>query len=224
MKRIHIVVVLILVLIGAVFFILSGTALSKETFSKLPDIGGEEDAYEIHFTEFIPRENIYSFIVDSDKIYVFYEKSALVNIYKTDGNFEYGIQISSIPNGKSGIAIDDGKLYFCSRRSIIFVFEDGKLIETVDLWSSDESLIRDRLIRKMTEQEPNHHDGQNSYVLIETENDIVIAETNDVILDFPKISNAGDYAMMGIGAIWVLTISVELLRKKRIRDRDGRSC
>ena len=92
------------------------------------------------------------------------------------------------------------------------------MIETVELWSSDESLEKDRMIRKMAEQEANHRDGENTYVLMEAENDIVIEETNAVILDFPEISNAGDYAMMGVATIGILTLSVELFRQKQLRD------
>lgn len=224
MKNVYRVLTLTFVLISAIFFILGGITLSKEGFSKLPDIGSEKDAYEIHSREYIPRENICHFVVDSGKIYVFYENSALVNVYKTDGSFEYGIQISTIPNGKGGIAIDGGKLYFCSRRSIIFVFEDGRLIETVELWSGDESLERDRMIREMTEQEPNHWDGRNTYVMMEAENDIVIEETNAVILDFPEISNAGDYAIMGVATIGILMLYVELFQKKRLRDGGNGPC
>ena len=35
---------------------------------------------------------------------------------------------------------------------------------------------------------------------------------------FPEISNAGDYAIMGVAAIWILTLSVELFRQKQRRD------
>ncbi len=214
MKRLFFILTPVLLLIAAAFFILGGVHLHKEEFSKLPDIGSEKDAYEIHYVELIPRETISDFAVDSGNIYVHYESSALVNVYKTDGSFEYGIQISTIPNGKGGVAIDGGKLYFCSRRSIIFVFEDGQLIETVDLWSSDESLEKDRMIRKMAEQEANHRDGGITYVLRENENDIVIEESGVVVLDFPEISKAGEYSIMGVAAIWVLILFAELLRRK----------
>lgn len=214
MKRLLFVLTPVLLLAAAAFFILGGVHLHKEEFSKLPDIGSEKDAYEIHSVEYIPREKISNFIVDSGKIYVFYENSALVNVYETDGSFEYGIQISTIPNGKGGVAIDGGKLYFCSRRSIIFVFEDGRLLETVDLWNDDESLEMDRMIRRMAEQEANRRDGENTYILKEAENDIVIEESGAVVLDFPEMSNAGEYSVMGVATIGVLILFVELLRKK----------
>ena len=224
MKRSLFILTTVILLIAAAFFILGGVHLHKEEFSKLPDIGSEKDAYEIHYVELIPRETISDFAVDSGNIYVHYESSALVNVYKTDGSFEYGIQISTMQNGKGGIAVDGGKLYFCSRYPVIFVFEDGQLIETVDLWSSDESLEKDRMIRKMAEQEANHRDGENTYVLMEAENDIVIEETNAVMLDFPEISNAGDYAMMGVATIGILMLYVELFQKKRLRDGGNGPC
>ena len=214
MKHLRLIFIFVLVLISAAFFIKAGITLSKEEFSKLPDIGEEKSSYELYSEEHIPREIIDNFIVDSGKIYVFYEKSALVNVYEIDGSFEYGIQIATMPNGEGNIAVDGGRLYLCSRYPIIFVVEDGRLIETVDMLSSDESLVKYRAISKMAEREPKRWEGQYSYAFLETENDIIIEQSGEVILDFPEISNAGDYGTAGIALIWPVAILIELRRKK----------
>ena len=84
--------------------------ITKEEFDSIPKIGDEDKSkYVIHRTELVPREDITSFCVDNGNIYIYYDETALVNVYGTDGSFKYGIQISTMKNSHGRIRAKDSK-------------------------------------------------------------------------------------------------------------------
>lgn len=178
--------------------------LSNENFDTIPTIEGEDKSeYILHGSELVPREEITSFTVDNGKIYVYYDKSALINVYGTDGSFRYGIQISTIQNGQGDIATLDGKLYIHSRRPIIFVFQDDQMIESIDPDSSYENYISARAIFSA---EKNTVEGKHNYQLSESNNDIIRQDTQKTVIDFPKKSYTAEHLL--IAGLILLSLSL----------------
>ena len=178
--------------------------LSKESFASIPTIGGEDKSeYILHRTEQVPREDVTSFIVDNGKIYIFYDETALINVYDTAGSFEYGIQISTIQNSHGDIATLDGKLYVKSRRSIIFIFQDGQMIESIDPYSSYEKYIS---TREIYSGKKNTVDGGCNYQLSKSSNDIIRQDTQETGIDLPQRSHIAECFL--IAGLLVLFLSI----------------
>ena len=191
-------IVLCTIFLAAMWF------LSKESFDSIPAIDGEDDStYILHQTEQVPREDVTSFIVNNGKIYIFYDETALINVYDTAGSFEYGIQISTIPNGHGDIATLDEKLFVKSRRSIIFIFQDGQMIESIDPYSSYEKYIS---TREIFSAEKNTVDGVYNYQLSELSNDIIIQDTQETVIDLPQKSQIIEQLI--IAGLLVLFLSI----------------
>ena len=177
---------------------------SKESFDSIHAIRGEDKSeYILHQTEYVPREDVTSFIVDNGKIYIFYDETALINVYDTAGSFEYGIQISTIQNSHGDIAALDGKLFVKSRRSIIFIFQDGQMIESIDPYSSYEKYIS---TREIFSGEKNTVDGVCNYQLSESSNDIIRQDTQETIIDLPQTSHMTEHLL--IAGLLVLFLSI----------------
>lgn len=186
--------ILICCLVVCTIFSVAVWLLSKESFDSIPTIECEDKSkYILHRTELVPREEITSFIVDNGKIYIFYDETALVNVYRIDGSFEYGVQISTIQNGHGDIATLDGKLYIDSRQPIIFVFQDDQMIESIDPYSSYEKYIS---IREIFSGEKNTEDGKYNYQLFESSNDIIRQETQETIIDLPHRSHIAEHLLI----------------------------
>ncbi len=94
-----------------------------EGFARLRPLKNEKD-YMIHYTENVPREDLSSYIVTEENIYLYYEATGLVNVYSTDGSFRYGIQTDTARNDYGDIAFINGYLYIRSRNSTMYVFDD----------------------------------------------------------------------------------------------------
>ena len=200
-RRIYILICSVIVCAN---FLTAKWFLSKESFDSIPSIEGEDDGeYILHCTELVPREDVTSFIVDNETIYIFFDETALINVYDTAGSFEYGIQLSAFPNGKGDIATLDGKLFVMSRRGNIFVFQDGQMVESIDYYSNSEKYFS---TRKMFSEEKNTVDGGYNYQLSESGNDIIRQETQEIIIDLPEKSRIAEHLLLA--GLMVVSLSI----------------
>lgn len=196
-----------------ILFIIFSTAvwlLAKEGFDTISKIRSEDDSkYIIHRTELVPREDITSFCVDNGNIYVFYDETALVNVYGTDGSFKYGIQVSTIRNGRGNITAFDGKLYIESRNPIIFVFQDDQIVESIDFHSDYEKYI---FVSELCWGDKTTTDGEYNYQLSESGNDIIRQDTQELVCDLPNKSNiAEDLIFVGLLIIFLAVFGFDKL-------------
>ena len=191
------VYVLLCAIVLCTIFSSAAWLLSNEHFDTIPTVEGEDKSeYILHRTQLLPREDITSFAVDDGKIYIYYDKSALINVYGTDGSFQYGIQISTIPNGRGDIAALDGKLYIESRRSIIFIFQDEQLVDSIEPDNSYEKYISARAIFS---SEKKTADDIYNYQLSVSNNDIIRQDTLETVIDLPpKIFTAEHLLIIGL--------------------------
>lgn len=168
-------------------FLTASWLRSKEGFDDVPLLEGENKMqYVLHQAELVPREDIRSFIVDSEKIYLLYDNAALVNVYGTDGRFQYGIQVSTIKNGHSDIAVVNGSLYFDSRRSIVFVFQGTQLVKTFDPNMNQEDYLSTRTYFSA-------ENTSSTYELSASGNTIVDKNTREAVIDLPQKSKSAEY-------------------------------
>ena len=198
------VYVLLCAIVLCTIFSSAAWLLSNEHFDTIPTIEGEDKSeYILHRTQLLPREDITSFIVDDGKIYIYYDKAALINVYGTDGSFRYGIQISTIPNGRGDIAALDGKLYIESRRSIIFIFQDEQLVDSIEPDNSYEKYISARAIFS---SEKKTADDIYNYQLSVSNNDIIRQDTLETVIDLPQKSFTAEHLLI-IG-LFLLALSL----------------
>ena len=188
------VYVLLCAIVLCTIFSSAAWLLSNEHFNTIPAIEGEDKSeYILHRTQLLPREDITSFAVDDGKIYIYYDKAALINVYGTDGSFRYGIQISTIPNGRGDIAALDGKLYIESRRSIIFIFQDEQLVDSIEPDNSYEKYISARAIFS---SEKKTADDIYNYQLSVSNNDIIRQDTLETVIDLPQKSFTAEHLLI----------------------------
>ena len=198
------VYVLLCAIVLCTIFSSAAWFLSNEHFDTIPTIEGEDKSeYILHRTQLLPREDITSFAVDDGKIYIYYDKAALINVYGTDGSFRYGIQISTIPNGRADIAALDGKLYIESRRSIIFIFQDEQLVDSIEPYNSYEKYISARAIFS---SEKKTADDIYNYQLSVSNNDIIRQDTLETVIDLPQKSFTAEQLLI-IG-LFLLALSL----------------
>ncbi|MBE6616791.1 MAG: hypothetical protein E7627_02425 [Ruminococcaceae bacterium] len=164
--------------------------MSREGFNSIVQIRNEDRSkYVVHRTELVPREDITSFCVDNENIYIFYDETALVNVYGTDGSYKYGIQISTKRKGRGNITAFNGKLYIESRRAIVFVFQEDQLVEII---YPDNDHEKYDTISELCWGEKNTSDGEHNYQLSESGNDIIRQYTLEIICDLPEKSKLSD--------------------------------
>jgi len=161
--------------------------LMQESFDILQDI--EKGTYRLLDQELIPREDITCFVISEDKVYIYYDKSGLVNIYLHDGSFCYGIQVPTLKSGKGDIAINKGFLYIDSRGSTLFVFNNSELVELLEPSNDPNKYIT---LRGLFTQEKNNIVGGNQYRLDTSSNNIVSIVDNSVLIDLPEKSRLAD--------------------------------
>jgi len=100
-------------------------------FTKIT-LPGEYIIYEDHR---IPPGEITSMIVDDGKIFLYYDNYAIVNVYTTEGDFQYGIQVYTLKNGRGDFSYIDQKLYIFSKASIVYVIDGMDVVKIVDFAS-----------------------------------------------------------------------------------------
>ena len=204
------VYILLCAIVLCTIFSSAAWLLSNERFATIPTFESENKSdYILHKTELVPREDIASFTVDDGKIYVYYDKAALINVYGTDGSFKYGIQISTIPNGRGDIAALDGKLYIESRRPVIFIFRDEQLVDSMEPDNSYEKYISAKTIFS---SEKKTADDICNYQLSVANNDIIRQDTQETVIDLPQKSSTAERLLLA----GLILLSLSLLGYEKL--------
>jgi len=92
----------------------------------------EPGEYIVYQEEHIPSGEITSMIVDDGFIFLFYDPYGVVNVYSTDGIFQYGIQVYTIADGYGDFAYIDSNLYIFARGNQVYKFEKTEFLTVVD--------------------------------------------------------------------------------------------
>ena len=134
---------------------------SRNNISKTVEVG----EYVIHKTQQIPPgQKVTSMLIEDGEIFLFFDADGLVNVYSVDGIFQYGLQVNSSTSGRGDIAYDDGKLYVFTRENQLYIFEEQKLIQHIDVVSEKQKYLsyEEQLLSK----EKNHvYRGETYYLL-----------------------------------------------------------
>lgn len=104
--------------------------ISAEGFSRVEPFH-QPGKFIVHHTEYVPRNRIRSVIAQDQNIYIYYDDVGLVNVYAADGTFLYGLQVSTINNGRGSMAFGDGILYVESKGHTLYVFREESLLESI---------------------------------------------------------------------------------------------
>ncbi|MBR2046975.1 MAG: hypothetical protein IJ960_00075 [Oscillospiraceae bacterium] len=65
-------------------------------------------------------------VADEDCIYVLYDRIHTVQALSYEGEWLYSVGIFAYPNGKTNIAVQDGKLWICDRKGNLYAFRKGE--------------------------------------------------------------------------------------------------
>lgn len=133
--------------------------ISKEEFDTIKPLP-EDESFCISKKEQNPRDELTSFIITKDSIILYYDAAGLVNVYSIEGEFQYGIQIELIDNGKGNIGVGNDKLYIESRGGRIYVFVG---MDCEDSFRRREYPERYTYIARFLNQEKGHSDGIATY-------------------------------------------------------------
>lgn len=199
MKRQHLL--LVGAIIGILLIVASVWWYTQEDFSILVPIA--EENFAIHEQEMIPREEITSFLVTEDRIYVYYDKSGLVNAYYLDGTYDFGIQVPTIKSGKGDIAYKDGYLFVELRRSVIDVFSKDLLVHQIAITSNRDEYME---LREIFTAEKNHATETAMYSLADSKKEIILQATEQIVIDSPKTSKLAKSLMVA----GLLTLGISL--------------
>ena len=199
-------ILIVSIMVSAVYL------LGQESFATLSVIEQDSD-YRLLDTELVPREEMTSFVIAEDKVYTYYDRSGLVNVYFLDGSFCYGIQVPTLKSGKGDIALHEGLLIINSRRSFVYFFDEGEL---VDLFQPIDKPDRYLALRELFSQEKNHEDGANVYQLSPSSNDIVSTDNTSVLIDLPEKSKLADNLL--IAGMLLLGLSITFYKELKKKD------
>jgi len=114
------IVLITVIVISAVLLVY---LLNSQGFARITRLNMKGD-YRVIEQEQIPHEHVSEFFVENGQIYVFYDKTGLVNVYSETGTFQYGILFCTNPqNGIGDIAYLNGYLYINSRFPMVYTFD-----------------------------------------------------------------------------------------------------
>lgn len=153
--------------------------------------------YRIIEEERSPEERITDFIVEDGRIFLFYEGIGLTNVFDSEGEFLYGIQVPIREKGQGKIAFDDGKIYVESRDHVVYVFEGSKLILKLDHSSinvPEETETRYRELKEVFKREPCTEWRGLSYRISSDQSKVIATDsqgTERIIIELPAIKTMG---------------------------------
>lgn len=76
-------------------------------------------------------------VSDDENIYILYGRYSVVQVYTHDGVYCYSISVYNHANGRTQIASYENCLYICDKVNNIYIFENGKMKQYIDLHESD---------------------------------------------------------------------------------------
>lgn len=117
-------------LIGCIlilFFVGSINTIGHRDENLLPILDSNE-TYRLLSRELIPSRSTPLFTVNDEKIFLFYDRDGLINVYSHEGDFLYGLQIETTEHGTGNITSDEKYLYIKSCGNTLYIFEDTALL------------------------------------------------------------------------------------------------
>ncbi len=136
----------------------------------------------VHQEEAVPRAKIAEVIVKDDRIYLFYDSCGLVNVYTTDGIFQYGLQVGTLANGRGDIAFAGEKLLIKARGNVIYVFDSEKLETFVEFQyteskkGTEQAHLYDELESYFSAPKPCSYQGK-FYTISESGAELLVRDT-----------------------------------------------
>ena len=82
-------------------------------------------------------------VSDDENLYVLFGQYGVVQVYTLDGTYQYTISVYNHANGRTEIAVLKNRLYIEDKKSNLYVFENGSLVQYLDRTESYE--LRQRL-------------------------------------------------------------------------------
>ena len=76
---------------------------------------------------------------DDENLYVLFGEYGVVQVYALDGTYRYTISVYNHANGRTEIAVLKNRLYIEDKKSNLYVFENGSLIQYLDRTESYET-------------------------------------------------------------------------------------
>ena len=163
--------------------------------------------YKVIQEEQIPYESVSTFFVAEGYLFLFYDNSGLVNVYSTDGVFQYGIQVFTSTSGRGKITFSNGSLFIHSRLHIIYEFVGTNCVNCID-WTNKITRTEFARAEKVFETVNSTVWDCYQYTMAPNRSGISRQKENgpsELIIEFPQI-NSGAYviALIFIGFFFVL--------------------
>jgi hypothetical protein len=76
---------------------------------------------------------------DDENLYVLFGEYGVVQVYTLDGTYRYTISVYNHANGRTEIAVLKNRLYIEDKKSNLYVFENGSLVQYLDRTESYET-------------------------------------------------------------------------------------
>ena len=76
---------------------------------------------------------------DDENLYVLFGEYGVVQVYTLDGAYRYTISVYNHANGRTEIAVLKNRLYIEDKKSNLYVFENGSLVQYLDRTESYET-------------------------------------------------------------------------------------
>ena len=200
MQRVIMVILALLILADGVYYV---HLLESEGFSRIHPLK-KGAPYRIYDTEQCPRDEVTSFIATEEEIILYYDDCGLINVYGLDGEFQYGIQVECIKNGRGNIGYLKGLLYIRARSHKIYIFDGTSLIESYSSQDKEEDY---RWVNKFVEREKQNIIKGTEYYY-QNELNQIISKTRsgieEVVVALPQ-KNKGVYTT---GMLFLILIAV----------------
>jgi len=121
-RKIVLALAVISICIPAFFMYSIVSKINNEGFDRVELLGNVQQA-KISRQQLIPREEITDYLVDDGLIFILYQDNCMVNVYSTEGEYQYSIHYGDITqNGRAYIGYSQGKLHILARSSRIYTF------------------------------------------------------------------------------------------------------
>lgn len=135
---------IVVAILSLAMFMVQDMLMSKEGFSDVRATKAD-GWWWVCREERVPRDEADAMIVADGQIFLYYEKTALVNAYSTDGSFLQGYQIETIGNGRGGIGYRDGVLYI-NGKSGVYGFRGEELVVSEVMYRDEAFEQIDRIL------------------------------------------------------------------------------
>ncbi|MBE6950882.1 MAG: PQQ-like beta-propeller repeat protein [Ruminococcaceae bacterium] len=180
--------------ITAILLIVIAWLMEEDGFSSVAK-PGRGLVYQIFAEEKIPREKADELLAADGSVYLYYEDFGLVNVYTTEGAYQWSYQVAPGKNGVGGIGYADGIFYLRSRSNGVFAFK-GTELASADVPNEDEIV---------DEPNPVTDSGYTYYYNAEANqiNRAKPGEALETVVQLPQMNPVVLPLFAVIGAVWV---------------------